>query len=612
MSANQPDPSLLQAYLNGSEPAFGSLVERYLPLVHAAALRQVNDPDASEDITQAVFILLAQKAHSLRTRPVLSGWLLQTASFCAADFRKRAQRRTFHERKVAKMKPELITHEATVAELAPRLDAALAMLSPTDRDAVVLHFLENRTLQEVGQMLGLSKDAANKRVARALEKLRTRLIRQGLMLSVATLGTLLGAEVLSAAPVPTTLAAATTSTAIAAAHGTLTATTALTLAKGVTHMLFLAKAKIAVAITLAIVILTTATGAAIHLALAEVPTPATTTPVALDGLEPPGQPAATATAPATRGYTVASHSAAMLTAEAQFTNLAIEYEMDMPTRSQDAIDNRTYTKGRYLQKLPEGWEFHDLRWFSASAPPDPNWPPPPMADVMSAFDGNVTVQLDRAVSKKSGLMSAAIRKGKVEEYFRLPDPHHLVWGMNQGMAFSSLMGAKEYKFQIEKSDEVIDGLKTVKVKGGREGYDGQIAIWVCPDRSFLPLRLETYDKEGKTMSARMLQDLKKLANGSWYPQKIRGEPSPGQKWAPGVVSITRISTEPLQAEAFTPPIPPRTQVTDQVTGTNYTTTDAPAASQAADKIPEKEALLREYVERANVSKTQPATTHGSK
>jgi DNA-directed RNA polymerase specialized sigma24 family protein len=72
------DATLLGEYVaSGSEDAFRILVERHLPLVHAAARRQVREAQLADDVTQAVFILLARKARSISNPALLTAWLLK-------------------------------------------------------------------------------------------------------------------------------------------------------------------------------------------------------------------------------------------------------------------------------------------------------------------------------------------------------------------------------------------------------------------------------------------------------------------------------------------------------------------------------------------------------
>jgi hypothetical protein len=110
--------------------------------------------------------------------------------------------------------------------VAPYLDESLDQLNPADRDALVLRFLKQQDLRAVGEALGISDDAARKRVDRALEKLHVLLKHRGATLSATALGTALATEAVTAAPAG--LAGAVTAAALSGTTITTTAVIATT------------------------------------------------------------------------------------------------------------------------------------------------------------------------------------------------------------------------------------------------------------------------------------------------------------------------------------------------------------------------------------------------
>ncbi len=195
------DAELLREYVHcGSEEAFRLLVELHAGLVHGAALRVVRNDSVAEEVTQAVFIILARKAPSLPRKTVLAGWLYRTTRFVAMEAVRRERRRLEHEERMTQMKDS--DEGASVWEqIAPELDEALSRLGKTDRDAVVLRFLEQRSFVEVATALSITEAAAKMRVGRALAKLRAALARCGTVVSAAALLAALSAHGASAVPV---------------------------------------------------------------------------------------------------------------------------------------------------------------------------------------------------------------------------------------------------------------------------------------------------------------------------------------------------------------------------------------------------------------------------
>lgn len=200
------DPELLRRYaVEKSEPAFAELVRRHIGLVYAVALRQCGgDAHLAEDVTQRVFTDLARKARSLDGHAVLGGWLYRSTQFAASDVVRAERRRRVREQEAAIMQeifaPVPSGSAADWRKLAPVIDEVIGELNERDRDAVVLRFFEGRPFAEIGAALRLTEDAARMRVDRALEKLRTALVRRGIASTTAALGVALAGQAAGAAP----------------------------------------------------------------------------------------------------------------------------------------------------------------------------------------------------------------------------------------------------------------------------------------------------------------------------------------------------------------------------------------------------------------------------
>ena len=133
-----------------TDAAFAELVRRHVDLVYSAALRMVHDTHLAEDVTQGVFVVLAQNATQLTNHPVLSGWLHRTTQNLAAKAVRSDVRRRVREQEAVAMN-ELLSSEpdATWDRIAPHLDAALGELSDPDRDALLLRYFERKSAREI-------------------------------------------------------------------------------------------------------------------------------------------------------------------------------------------------------------------------------------------------------------------------------------------------------------------------------------------------------------------------------------------------------------------------------------------------------------------------------
>src|SRR2546426_2789297 len=210
----------------------------------------VCDSHLAEDVTQGVFVALAKNFAQLADRPVLSGWLHRTAQNIAAQTVRTDVRRRAREQEAAVMNDLLSAEPDVVWEnIAPHLDAALGELSEPDRDALLLRYFERKSAHEIAEILGTSEDAAQKRVSRAVERLRDFFAKRGVTVGASGLVVVISANAVQAAPVGLAVAISTA----AALAGTTIATTATATATKAIAMTTLQKTLITASVIASVV-----------------------------------------------------------------------------------------------------------------------------------------------------------------------------------------------------------------------------------------------------------------------------------------------------------------------------------------------------------------------
>ena len=263
MNHGQTTPEVGHATAQTQMP---QLTRRHLDWVYCLCLRSVRDSALAEDVTQCVFMALLKKSGRIPPEANISGWLFKTARHCCNRALRNDNTRRRHELAAARMRSDATAVEAPMRdeELLPMLDEQVARLSQADRTAVLLRYYERRNFRDIGHALGISEEAAKKRVQRAVEKLRIRMAGRRMPLGVDTLAAIMAEKLVQPAPakLATTILAhathGTTGTAITAGQSKILAHMSL---KG------LASGKTALAVTGA-VLATALVAAGIAVALA--------------------------------------------------------------------------------------------------------------------------------------------------------------------------------------------------------------------------------------------------------------------------------------------------------------------------------------------------------
>jgi RNA polymerase sigma factor (sigma-70 family) len=251
------DIELLQQYVHrNSDEAFAALVTRHVNMVYSAALRKTGSPSAAEEVTQVVFIILAKKAGGLREKTIISGWLYQTTRLTAINFLRSEIRRVRREQEAYMQSLGNETESEAWPQIMPLLEDAMGQLGEKDRNAIALRFFEGKSFQEIGIAFGASENAAEKRVAYALEKLRRYFSKHGVTSTTATLAGAISANSVQAAPA----VLAKSITAVAITKGAAASGSTLTLVKGALKIMAWTKAKTVLIVSVGL-LLTAGTGA---------------------------------------------------------------------------------------------------------------------------------------------------------------------------------------------------------------------------------------------------------------------------------------------------------------------------------------------------------------
>ncbi|MGH7177898.1 MAG: RNA polymerase sigma factor [Tepidisphaeraceae bacterium] len=285
------DVRLLNAWRSrGDRDAMDALIRRHIHFVYGAARRQLRGDVAwAEDVTQAVFMLLIQKSPRLASDAALAVWLHRATRNACANARRMQARHVFRERAVARQEIELNPNTNELDELDEQrhllgfLDEGIAQLGRRDRDGIVLCYFQRQSYRQIGASLGVSEEAARKRVTRAIEKLRDFFHLRGAIPATTTCAAVAAClSQQSVVAAPASLVASTANIAgisqIAGTAGTAllggslahtgSGTSATQIMKGVLHTMFISKPKLAAAACVSILVVGAATTTVLQQALA--------------------------------------------------------------------------------------------------------------------------------------------------------------------------------------------------------------------------------------------------------------------------------------------------------------------------------------------------------
>jgi len=205
MDSQTNDWDLLRKYIKDNDnKAFDLLASRHIALVRAVATSRTRDAERAEDITVAVFLLLAEKARSIRQGTVLAGWLYKSANLIALNEIRAERRRKAHESEaVAETQHLQREKDNDMPDYGTMmlLSDGMMKLNEPERNAVLLRYAEGLSADEAASTLHTTPDAVKKRAQRGIERLRRHCLAKGMTINAAAIAIVIETKEAKAASV---------------------------------------------------------------------------------------------------------------------------------------------------------------------------------------------------------------------------------------------------------------------------------------------------------------------------------------------------------------------------------------------------------------------------
>lgn len=180
----ESDYALLKAYVyDYCEISFTKLVERHVRMISGVARRTLDQTSYKDDVCQLTFLQLTKNAHRLLKHENIAGWLHKTAYQQAMNTNRSHRRMEARHLHLQKCNSSAESAESRWHEIAPLIDQELISLKSADRALIVKRYLEGYSVKELAGDFKISIAATEKRLQRALTKLKKRLDIRGVKTS---------------------------------------------------------------------------------------------------------------------------------------------------------------------------------------------------------------------------------------------------------------------------------------------------------------------------------------------------------------------------------------------------------------------------------------------
>jgi len=180
------DRRLIKQARAGDQKAFEKLLTKYRNLVFHVMMRMVRNPQEAEDLCQEAFIKAFRALASFNEEFAFSTWLMKIATNNCIDFLRKKKLRTYSIDEPIQYKEEKVQVELPDREPSPErrildeersqmINDAIQSLPPRYRHVIVLRHQEEKSYEEISELLKLPLGTVKARIFRAREMLNKKM-----------------------------------------------------------------------------------------------------------------------------------------------------------------------------------------------------------------------------------------------------------------------------------------------------------------------------------------------------------------------------------------------------------------------------------------------------
>lgn len=180
------DHKLINQAKEGNQKAFEALLNKYRNLVYHVMYKMVNNSQEAEDLTQEAFIKAFRALSSFNEEFAFSTWLMKIATNNCIDYLRKKKLKVFSIDEPVKYKDEELQFELPDNEPSPEkqmlaeertkyINNAINSLPPRYRHVIVLRHKEEKSYEEISEILNLPLGTVKARIFRAREMLNKKM-----------------------------------------------------------------------------------------------------------------------------------------------------------------------------------------------------------------------------------------------------------------------------------------------------------------------------------------------------------------------------------------------------------------------------------------------------